>query len=67
MVLINGMTSDVDWSITSFAPSLRVLLSPTPPRHGVGTITYTPQIGYRVAICPRRNLPYIQIYPKKHF
>ena len=24
---------------------------------------YTPQIAYRVAICPRGNLPYIQIYP----
>ena len=23
----------------------------------------TPQIAYRVAICPRGNLPYIQIYP----
>ena len=25
--------------------------------------TYTPQIAYRIAICPRGNLPYIRNYP----
>ena len=27
------------------------------------SVRYTPQIAYRVAVCPRENLPYIQIYP----
>ena len=27
------------------------------------TYIYTPKIVYRVTICPRGNLPYIQIYP----
>ena len=29
----------------------------------LGRRVNTPQIAYRVAICPRGNLPYIQIYP----
>ena len=28
-----------------------------------GWISYTPEIVYRLAICPRGNLPYIQNYP----